>query len=380
MNPQPLQARPFDDHDDHHRSNRHHHRMQMPVRIDDDDDGGYEDSDDDDEEDVEDTGGGGDDETMDEVEEPQPSSRSNQGGRGGGERSSVSLQPRMSELTLSFEGEVYVFHSVTPEKVQAVLLLLGGPEIPTGVPNADIAYHQTNRTAGDAPRRSNVSRRVASLVRFREKRKERCFEKKIRYTCRKEVALRQHRKKGQFVSVKQNYKEGISGASTWDPSQSNFKDDSTPRPEISLRKCHHCGTSENSTPAMRRGPDGPRTLCNACGLMWANKGTLRDLSKSGRNVSVNQNDQDIKTLAMATENSSADPDEQGSPEDLKPLPSEIGNHSHSLNEKDITTKPLPGRVETVSTNREEQVTSFDIPDTSAAKIEPSAIPNEQRNY
>lgn len=22
---------------------------------------------------------------------------------------------------------------------------------------------------------------------------------------------------------------------------------------------------------MRRGPDGPRTLCNACGLMWANK-------------------------------------------------------------------------------------------------------------
>ncbi|KAF8377397.1 hypothetical protein HHK36_030774 [Tetracentron sinense] len=22
---------------------------------------------------------------------------------------------------------------------------------------------------------------------------------------------------------------------------------------------------------MRRGPAGPRTLCNACGLMWANK-------------------------------------------------------------------------------------------------------------
>uniref|UniRef100_A0A0A9F348 GATA-type domain-containing protein n=1 Tax=Arundo donax TaxID=35708 RepID=A0A0A9F348_ARUDO len=31
---------------------------------------------------------------------------------------------------------------------------------------------------------------------------------------------------------------------------------------------------------MRRGPDGPRTLCNACGLMWANKGMLRDLTKS----------------------------------------------------------------------------------------------------
>lgn len=35
--------------------------------------------------------------------------------------------------------------------------------------------------------------------------------------------------------------------------------------------CRHCGTSEKSTPMMRRGPEGPRTLCNACGLMWANK-------------------------------------------------------------------------------------------------------------
>ena len=39
----------------------------------------------------------------------------------------------------------------------------------------------------------------------------------------------------------------------------------------SLRRCQHCGVSENNTPAMRRGPTGPRTLCNACGLMWANK-------------------------------------------------------------------------------------------------------------
>ena len=42
----------------------------------------------------------------------------------------------------------------------------------------------------DASRGSKLSRRIASLVRFREKRKERCFEKKIRYTCRKEVAQR----------------------------------------------------------------------------------------------------------------------------------------------------------------------------------------------
>ena len=40
---------------------------------------------------------------------------------------------------------------------------------------------------------------------------------------------------------------------------------------ISLHRCQHCGVSEKLTPAMRRGPAGPRTLCNACGLMWANK-------------------------------------------------------------------------------------------------------------
>ncbi|GMQ01471.1 hypothetical protein CsSME_00048107 [Camellia sinensis var. sinensis] len=43
--------------------------------------------------------------------------------------------------------------------------------------------------------------------------------------------------------------------------------------------CTHCGISSKSTPMMRRGPAGPRTLCNACGLKWANKGVLRDLSK-----------------------------------------------------------------------------------------------------
>lgn len=38
-----------------------------------------------------------------------------------------------------------------------------------------------------------------------------------------------------------------------------------------LFRCHHCGISASSTPMMRRGPNGPRTLCNACGLVWANK-------------------------------------------------------------------------------------------------------------
>uniref|UniRef100_A0A7N1A6E1 GATA-type domain-containing protein n=2 Tax=Kalanchoe fedtschenkoi TaxID=63787 RepID=A0A7N1A6E1_KALFE len=66
------------------------------------------------------------------------------------------------------------------------------------------------------------------------------------------------------------------------------KGDIIPQPEATLRSCQHCGVGENSTPAMRRGPAGPRTLCNACGLMLANKGMLRDLSKGGRNASFSQ--------------------------------------------------------------------------------------------
>jgi hypothetical protein len=42
----------------------------------------------------------------------------------------------------------------------------------------------------DCTQRLNFPHRVASLMRFREKRKERNFDKKIRYTVRKEVALR----------------------------------------------------------------------------------------------------------------------------------------------------------------------------------------------
>ncbi|PKA52951.1 Protein FAR1-like sequence 5 [Apostasia shenzhenica] len=35
-----------------------------------------------------------------------------------------------------------------------------------------------------------------------------------------------------------------------------------------LRRCTRCGVGAKSTPHMRRGPEGPRTLCNACGLAW----------------------------------------------------------------------------------------------------------------
>ncbi|GFP86821.1 gata transcription factor 24 [Phtheirospermum japonicum] len=176
------------------------------------------------------------------------------------------------QLTLSFQGEVYVFDSVSPEKVQAVLLLLGGYEVPpTGIPTPGMTPQNPRGNVGDYPARSSQPERAASLNRFREKRKERCFEKKIRYTVRKEVALRMQRKKGQFTSSKSVGDELGSPSTDWNGTSGGQEEQET--------LCRHCGNSSKSTPMMRRGPDGPRTLCNACGLKWANKGVLRDLSK-----------------------------------------------------------------------------------------------------
>ncbi|XP_062029035.1 two-component response regulator-like APRR1 [Rosa rugosa] len=46
---------------------------------------------------------------------------------------------------------------------------------------------------------NKVDRREAALIKFRQKRKERCFDKKIRYVNQKRLAKRRPRVRGQFV-------------------------------------------------------------------------------------------------------------------------------------------------------------------------------------
>ncbi|KAL2655839.1 hypothetical protein AAZV13_04G087700 [Glycine max] len=311
VNPQPLQ---FED---------------PAIPVDDDDD------DDDD---------GGDDDAMDELEDANVNSVNVTNAASVNHEAVVAMPSRTSELTLSFEGEVYVFPAVTPQKVQAVLLLLGGRDVQAGVPAVEPPFDQSNR-------RSNLSRRIASLVRFREKRKERCFDKKIRYSVRKEVAQRMHRKNGQFASLKES-----PGSSNWDSAQSSGQV-GTSHSE-SVRRCHHCGVGENNTPAMRRGPAGPRTLCNACGLMWANKGTLRDLSKGGRNLSVEQSD-------------------LGSSEDPSKSNAADGSSNHAVNPSDEElpetaehfTNVLPLGIGHSSTNDSEQEPLVELSNPSDTDID-----------
>lgn len=194
---------------------------------------------------------------------------------GDGSDLAVQRNDGSSQLTLSFRGQVYLFDAVSPEKVQAVLLLLGGCELSSGQQSVDLV-NQNQRNAVDFPGRSSQPQRAASLNRFRQKRKERCYDKKVRYSVRQEVALRMQRNKGQFTSSKKpdgSYSHG---------SVSELGQDESP-PETS---CTNCGISSMATPMMRRGPSGPRSLCNACGLFWANRGTLRDLSKRSQDHPV----------------------------------------------------------------------------------------------
>ncbi|CAD5175704.1 unnamed protein product [Musa acuminata subsp. malaccensis] len=47
----------------------------------------------------------------------------------------------------------------------------------------------------------------------------------------------------------------------------NTGDDPSEGPPSFVR----CGINVNATPHMRRGPEGPRTLCNACGIARTKK-------------------------------------------------------------------------------------------------------------
>ncbi|KAL8141908.1 hypothetical protein V2J09_014940 [Rumex salicifolius] len=73
---------------------------------------------------------------------------------------------------------------------------------PGQVPNSGAQHHQwpsfPNSSAPET-KATKVDRREAALIKFRQKRKERCFDKKIRYVNRKKLAERRPRVRGQFV-------------------------------------------------------------------------------------------------------------------------------------------------------------------------------------
>ncbi|MCD7464326.1 hypothetical protein HAX54_052514 [Datura stramonium] len=174
-------------------------------------------------------------------------------------------EANFDQLTLSFRGKIYVFDGVTTQKVQSVFQLLGGYEYSPGTQALGLPS-ANQKDYVDNPVHCSDPKRLESLIRFYEKRKKRCYEKKIRYGVRQEVAFRMQRKNGLFA------RKGSTEPKLEDIPEETW--------------CIHCGTSSKATPMMRRGPSGPRTLCNACGLTWANKGIMRTLYRASYDNSM----------------------------------------------------------------------------------------------
>ncbi|CAA2970690.1 two-component response regulator-like APRR1 [Olea europaea subsp. europaea] len=72
--------------------------------------------------------------------------------------------------------------------------------LPTGqMPTSTHAWSSQGSASANEGKLSNIDRREAALMKFKQKRKERCFDKRIRYVNRKRLAERRPRVKGQFV-------------------------------------------------------------------------------------------------------------------------------------------------------------------------------------
>ncbi|XP_062198335.1 GATA transcription factor 19-like [Phragmites australis] len=166
-------------------------------------------------------------------------------------------------LSMVYQGHTYVFDSVPPQKVDTILCLLNGYEIAPQSAKPQLTHLVQPIVV---PQDFN---RMAAVTRYREKRKSLLkFDVKADYSIRKEIASRIARRRGKFVS---------SGTGT-DNSVTAAAAHHRQRETTELEFCANCGESNEVTPMMRRGPDGYRTLCNACGLMWAKTRKIRNLT------------------------------------------------------------------------------------------------------
>ncbi|XVE54762.1 hypothetical protein DITRI_Ditri03aG0107700 [Diplodiscus trichospermus] len=94
-----------------------------------------------------------------------------------------------------------------------------------------------NSSSGEV-KLSKADRREAALIKFRQKRKERCFDKKIRYFNRKKLAERRPRVRGQFVRKVNGVTVDLNGQPTStdydeDEEEEQASRDSSPEDDIS---------------------------------------------------------------------------------------------------------------------------------------------------
>lgn len=82
-----------------------------------------------------------------------------------------------------------------------------------------------------------VDRREAALLKFKQKRKERCFDKKIRYVNRKRLAERRPRVRGQFVRKKNGINVDLNGQPTSGDFDDHDEEENEEEPEDDTSIC-----------------------------------------------------------------------------------------------------------------------------------------------
>ncbi|XP_073011957.1 two-component response regulator-like PRR1 [Typha latifolia] len=109
-----------------------------------------------------------------------------------------------------------------------------GIRLPSGhIPAQNVWSSMTSVPMLEA-KSGRTERRAAALVKFRQKRKERCFDKKIRYVNRKRLAETRPRVRGQFVRQGNNADVHFGGLSTGDDNSEEDDDEDQISREIGL--------------------------------------------------------------------------------------------------------------------------------------------------
>ncbi|CAL1411845.1 unnamed protein product [Linum trigynum] len=85
----------------------------------------------------------------------------------------------------------------------------------------------------ESSKTNQVDRREAALIKFRQKKKERCFAKKIRYVNRKKLAERRPRVRGQFVRKLNGVNVDLNGH----PAGTDYEDEEEDNDELASRGC-----------------------------------------------------------------------------------------------------------------------------------------------
>lgn len=165
------------------------------------------------------------------------------------------------QLILTYCGETWTFQDVTKAKVDEALRILRSAD---GVGEAGAPSERNRIRSTELASTSYEPTRQGVLRRFKEKKKllkEKADRPSQRDpskpTVRQEVAAAMRRVNGQFAR----------------PTGPNGRLHS---------ECVNCHMKASDTPLMRRGPDGSRSLCNACGIIFRKYGELPDPNKKSR--------------------------------------------------------------------------------------------------